>query len=578
MDNFVVSARKYRPSTFDTVVGQSNITGTLKNAISNNHLAQAFLFCGPRGVGKTSCARILAKTINCMNLNDKTEACNECESCQGFNNSHSFNIHELDGASNNGVDKIRELVDQVRFAPQVGKYSIYIIDEVHMLSQAAFNAFLKTLEEPPAHAIFILATTEKHKIIPTILSRCQIFDFKRIQIQDIVEHLAFVAKSEGIDAQKDALHIIAQKSDGALRDALSTFDQIVSFSGNTLSYENVIQNLNILDYDYYFKLVDFFLKGDLSSALVLFDEILNNGFDGHQFINGLAQHLRDLMVCQDPITINLLEVSQTIKTKYAEQSASCSNSFLLKGLEICNKIDLNFRSSKNQRLLVELGLMQINGLMHAVEEKKNIVETTSSTEKKKKSETITEPTPITTPQPKDEETAKKIITPQPVRPKVLHLKDEANQKRTISISDFQSKKEQPDESKEHKTPQHEESFEQHQLKLHWKNYCKTLQEEGKHNLHSILNEKVAELKNDFVLELFLDNKMQEEVVVDEKNKLLQYLQRNLKNDKIKLILTIKKIETVEAKAYTSEDKFVKMAEKNSALLKLKDEFGLEINY
>ena len=578
MDNFVVSARKYRPSTFDTVVGQSNITGTLKNAISNNHLAQAFLFCGPRGVGKTSCARILAKTINCMNLNDKTEACNECESCQGFNNSHSFNIHELDGASNNGVDKIRELVDQVRFAPQVGKYSIYIIDEVHMLSQAAFNAFLKTLEEPPAHAIFILATTEKHKIIPTILSRCQIFDFKRIQIQDIVEHLVFVAKSEGIDAQKDALHIIAQKSDGALRDALSTFDQIVSFSGNTLSYENVIQNLNILDYDYYFKLVDFFLKGDLSSALVLYDEILKNGFDGHQFINGLAQHLRDLMVCQDPITINLLEVSQTIKTKYAEQSASCSNSFLLKGLEICNKIDLNFRSSKNQRLLVELGLMQINGLMHAFEEKKNIVETTSSTEKKKKSETITEPTPITTPQPKYEETAKKIITPPPVRPKVLHLKDEANQKRTISISDFQSKKVQPDESKEHKTPQHEELFEQHQLKLHWKNYCKTLQEEGKHNLHSILNEKVAELKNDFVLELFLDNKMQEEVVVDDKNKLLQYLQRNLKNDKIKLILTIKKIETLEAKAYTSEDKFVKMAEKNSALLKLKDEFGLEINY
>ena len=383
MDNFIVSARKYRPSTFDTVVGQSNITNTLKNAINNNHLAQAFLFCGPRGVGKTSCARILAKTINCMNLNEKIEACNECESCQGFNNSHSFNIHELDGASNNGVDKIRELVDQVRFAPQVGKYSIYIIDEVHMLSQAAFNAFLKTLEEPPAHAIFILATTEKHKIIPTILSRCQIFDFKRIQIQDIVEHLAFVAKSEGINAQKDALHIIAQKSDGALRDALSTFDQIVSFSGNSLTYENVIQNLNILDYDYYFKLVDFFLKGDLSSALVLFDEILNNGFDGHQFINGLAQHLRDLMVCQDPVTINLLEVSQSIKTKYSQQSEVCNNSFLLKSLEICNKIDLNFRGSKNQRLLVELGLMQINGLMHAVDEKKSIVETASPIEKKK---------------------------------------------------------------------------------------------------------------------------------------------------------------------------------------------------
>ncbi|MEC8610540.1 MAG: DNA polymerase III subunit gamma/tau, partial [Bacteroidota bacterium] len=280
MKNFVVSARKYRPASFDTVVGQSVITNTLKNAIKNQHLAQAFLFCGPRGVGKTSCARILAKTINCLNPKDSIEACDECESCLSFNNNHSFNIHELDVASNNGVDKIRELVDQVRFAPQVGQYSIYIIDEVHMLSQAAFNAFLKTLEEPPAHAIFILATTEKHKIIPTILSRCQIFDFKRIQIQDIAQHLSFVAKSEGIDAEEDALHMIAQKADGALRDALSNFDQIVSFSGTTLSYKDVIDNLNILDEDYYFKMTDAMQNHDIASVLNLFNDILNNGFDG----------------------------------------------------------------------------------------------------------------------------------------------------------------------------------------------------------------------------------------------------------------------------------------------------------
>ena len=296
MENFVVSLLP-----FDTVVGQQSITNTLKNAIKNNHLAQAFLFCGPRGVGKTSCARILAKTINCMNLSPEIEACNECESCQGFNNNHSFNIHELDAASNNGVDKIRELVDQVRFAPQVGKYNIYIIDEVHMLSQAAFNAFLKTLEEPPAHALFILATTEKHKIIPTILSRCQIFDFKRIQIADIAEHLAYVAKNEGIEAEQEALHIIAQKADGALRDALSIFDQIISFCGDKLTYQAVIQNLNILDYDYYFKVTDALYNSDIPWALNEFNEILNNGFDGHHFINGLGMHFRNLLVTKDVI-------------------------------------------------------------------------------------------------------------------------------------------------------------------------------------------------------------------------------------------------------------------------------------
>ena len=362
MENFIVSARKYRPATFDTVVGQQSITNTLKNAIKNNHLAQAFLFCGPRGVGKTTCARILAKTINCQNITKNIEACNSCDSCNGFNENHSFNIHELDAASNNGVDKIRDLVDQVRFAPQVGQYNIYIIDEVHMLSQAAFNAFLKTLEEPPAHAIFILATTEKHKIIPTILSRCQIFDFKRIQVEDIVQHLAFVAKSEGVNAEHDALHIIAQKADGALRDALSIFDQIVSFCGSEMTYDSVIQNLNILDYEYFFKVTDSILANSIPESLNLFNEILNNGFDGHNFINGLGEHFRNLLVCQDNETLSLLDVGKNIKEKYQAQATACPQSFLLQALELCNKADLQYKNSKNQRLLVEITLMQLCGL------------------------------------------------------------------------------------------------------------------------------------------------------------------------------------------------------------------------
>ena len=315
MEKFVVSARKYRPVTFNTVVGQPSITNTLKNAIRNNHLAQAFLFTGPRGVGKTTTARILAKTINCQNLTPQTEACNECETCVAFNEGHSLNIYELDAASNNSVEDIRGLVEQVRYAPQMGKYKVYIIDEVHMLSTSAFNAFLKTLEEPPSYAIFILATTEKHKIIPTILSRCQIFDFNRISVENIVKHLQHVAESEGVTAEVDALHIIAQKADGALRDSLSLFDQLVSFAGNNLTYKDVIENLNILDYDYYFKLTDQILAGSISDALLTFNEILNNGFDSHNFINGLAAHYRDLLVCKDEATLSLLEVSPTVREK-----------------------------------------------------------------------------------------------------------------------------------------------------------------------------------------------------------------------------------------------------------------------
>ena len=367
MENFVVSARKYRPQLFDSVVGQSHITTTLKNAIRTNHLAQAFLFCGPRGVGKTTCARILAKTINCQNLTDEAEACGKCESCVSFQNNASFNIHELDAASNNSVDDIRNLIDQVRYPPSSGKYSIYIIDEVHMLSTSAFNAFLKTLEEPPSYAIFILATTEKHKILPTILSRCQIFDFNRIQIADMTEHLSNIAVKEGIIAELEALELIAQKADGGLRDALSMFDLNVTFSkDNVLKYAEVLDNLHILDYDYYFRMTEALLKANISETFLLFDEILKKGFDGHQFIVGLLEHLRNLMVCKDPITVRLLQVSNSVQQKYLAQSAEAPYSFLMSGLSVGATCDMNYKAAKNQKLHVEICLLKLANISNVL--------------------------------------------------------------------------------------------------------------------------------------------------------------------------------------------------------------------
>ncbi len=363
MDNFIVSARKYRPATFETVVGQQHITNTLKNAIKNNQLAQAFLFCGPRGVGKTTCARILAKTINCENLQPNGEACGVCSTCLSFQNGNSFNVHELDAASNNSVDDIRSLIEQVRIPPQGARYKVYIIDEVHMLSQAAFNAFLKTLEEPPHYAIFILATTEKHKILPTILSRCQIFDFNRIGVDDMAHHLAAIAQKESIKYEADGLHIIAQKADGGLRDALSMFDQIVSFSDANVTYRSVIDNLNILDYDYYFNITDSLLTENTAQTLLFFDEILSNGFDGAHFISGLSEHFRNLLVTKDASTLKLLEVSEGIKTKYLQQSQAASVSFLLSAMNIANQCDLNYKLSKNQRLQVELALLKMCHLL-----------------------------------------------------------------------------------------------------------------------------------------------------------------------------------------------------------------------
>lgn len=366
MENFIVSARKYRPQNFSTVVGQAHITTTLKNAIRNNQLAHAFLFCGPRGVGKTTCARILAKTINCGNLQPDGEACNSCDSCRTFNEGSSFNIHELDAASNNSVDDIRTLVDQVRFAPQAGKYKIYIIDEVHMLSSSAFNAFLKTLEEPPSYAIFILATTEKHKILPTILSRCQIFDFKRITIQDTVDHLLEIVTKEHMTAENDALHLIAQKTDGCMRDSLSTLDKIVSFTGGKLTYQNTLEHLNILDYDYYFRVMDAVLSQDVAGALLIFDEILQKGFEGDNFLGGWAEFLRNLLVCKDEKVLHLMEVSANLKDRYKQMSGRVSAAYLVTALHLLNETEIGYRMARNKRLHVEMALIRLCYLQQAV--------------------------------------------------------------------------------------------------------------------------------------------------------------------------------------------------------------------
>ena len=379
MSNFTVSARKYRPGTFDTVIGQNHVTQTLKNAIKKGHIGHSFLFCGPRGVGKTTCARILAKALNCENLTPDGEPCGVCNACISFQNHQSFNIYELDAASNNSVDDIRSLNEQVRFAPQNGRYKIYIIDEVHMLSTAAFNAFLKTLEEPPSYAIFILATTEKHKILPTILSRCQVFDFHRIGVKETIDHLKDICRQEGLEADEEGLYVIARKADGALRDALSIFDKVASFSGEKISYHDVIENLNVLDYEYYFKCIDNALERDLTSLLLLFDEILVKGFDAHNFLNGLSDHLRNLLLSLDPSTIKLMELSEGTQNLYQKQASNTSMSYLVSGLNILNQFDVQFKSSKNQRLHVELALMKLCFLRDVL----NIADLEEVSEKKK---------------------------------------------------------------------------------------------------------------------------------------------------------------------------------------------------
>ena len=571
MGEFIVSARKYRPTTFKQVVGQSAITTTLTNAISDKHLAHSFLFCGPRGVGKTTCARILAKTINCQNISEKIEPCNSCESCTSFNESNSFNIHELDAASNNSVDDIRNLVDQVRFAPQVGNYNIYIIDEVHMLSSAAFNAFLKTLEEPPSHAIFILATTEKHKIIPTILSRCQIFDFKRIRTDDIVNHLIFVAESEGIKTELDALHIIAQKSDGSLRDALSIFDRLASFSKG-ITYQNVIENLNILDHDYYFKITNSILEHDITNTLLTFNEILDNGFDGHHFINGLASHFRDLLVSKDAETLVLLEKGKVLKDQYLKQSQLCEQTFLLTALDICNSCDVQYKTSKNQPLLVELTLMKLCSIQLGEPKKKttNRIELPATSLKVEKivNDAITEL--------KKEEVKMEVIPEKPKETQTNGAEIEKQDNKTsqlISISDFQDPlKEEKEEIKE----QASNAFINDALQKVWKDFISIQKDKGKSNFATTLDMNPPTLK-DYKFEIILSNKSQEIVIEKEKKDLHEYLRKSLENDAIEVITKIQKT-TKEFIPYTSKDKYEQMVKDNPILNTLREKLGLDYDY
>jgi DNA polymerase III subunit gamma/tau len=599
MDNFIVSARKYRPATFNTVVGQGHITNTLKNAIKTGHLAQAFLFCGPRGVGKTTCARILAKTINCTSRTENTEACDKCESCESFNSGSSLNVFELDAASNNSVDDIRNLIDQVRYAPQLGAYKVYVIDEVHMLSSNAFNAFLKTLEEPPKHAIFILATTEKHKIIPTILSRCQIFDFNRIQIEDIANHLAFIAKSENVSAETDALHIIAQKADGALRDACSIFDQIVSFAGNTVTYKAVIDNLNILDYDYYFKVTDAILGENISSALLLFNEILNNGFDGHNFVAGMGDHFRNLLVSKDQETLQLLEVGNNTKDKYKEQSTKCSLSFLVKGLTILNKTDIQYKSSKNQRLQVELSLMQLCTLntigsgsaetekkkeLSKTEPKAHIPQNTGNAETAAKPTVTTQASTITSTPP----AVTPIVASNP-KPIAAETNESAVKKPIIKTStpsinplaNIAKKTEQPivapGEQVTNPSTQPNNTITQEALESTWDAYANGLKAKGKTNLATALLSRRPVLTDGFSVEFTLSNKGVEESVNEDKMNFLSFLRKELNNYSIQLNLTIAVAEE-KANLYTATDRYKYLAEKNPNINKLRQTFDLDVEF
>jgi DNA polymerase III subunit gamma/tau len=598
MENFIVSARKYRPATFDTVVGQSHITTTLKNAIRNEQLAQAFLFTGPRGVGKTTCARIFAKTINCMELKSNIEPCNACDSCLSFNRSASFNIFELDAASNNSVEDIRNLVDQVRIPPQVVRYKVYIIDEVHMLSSQAFNAFLKTLEEPPAYAKFILATTEKHKIIPTILSRCQIYDFKRITVKDIALHLEYVAGNEGVTADPEALLVIAQKADGALRDALSIFDQLVSFAGRELSYDLVVEHLNVLDYDYYFSITDQLLAGNIFDSLVTFNKILESGFDGQHFLTGLAGHLRDLLVCTDKQTVDLLEVSEKVKEQYLEQSTKCAPAFLLKALDVIQKTDFGYRMSNNKRLHIEIALMQMASI-------KGLAENTSSQparpiapQKKsdpapipeKKTENSgqnTTKTASTPPQPPQKSSKPESYQqrPEPDKPK-SQVSDSQKQPffpSTLSIKDdAESSDDQGENDESERFDFESEEFlkakkiNPEALEQAWSEYADSLKVTNP-NMRSTLIAAKPAISDDFEITFEVSNDYMQRELYAKKMEVLTYLRQQLNNQFIRLKVEVNTDITV-AKPYIPEEVFQHMAKKNPAVGVLKQKFGLTLDY
>ena len=613
MEQYIVSARKYRPQTFMSVVGQAALTATLKNAIANNHLAHAYLFCGPRGVGKTTCARIFAKTINCLNPTANGEACNECESCKAFNEQRSFNIHELDAASNNSVDDIRNLVDQVRIPPQIGKYSVYIVDEVHMLSAAAFNAFLKTLEEPPAHAIFILATTEKHKIIPTILSRCQIYDFNRITINDTVAHLQYVAKNEGVEAEDMALNVIAQKADGAMRDALSIFDQVVSFCGNKITYQGVISNLNVLDYDYYFRLVDALLQNRVPEALMIFDEVLSKGFEGQHFVGGLSSHLRDLMVSRDEMTLPLLEVGESIAERYKEQSKRCELWWLYKALEYANDCDLAYRASRNKRLLVEVMLIRVAGLISGGVQSKKVepelpliavaptpggqnnsqqstvnsqqsivysqpvlTPSSSGTPPKSGGEYVGSQT-IANPQSNAAQTEKPVVVGAPIvvqRPKVVSV----SLKPTVAneATQLPQKQEVATEAVSSAPIVQEvkqNDFTNDDLVRAWRLYAKKIEGElhTSNTMHNFLPTKVD--ASSVIVKLI--NTMQLEALTRHKRTLEQFLANELGNSGITMQFVVEE-QTEQPIFLTKDENFKRMQEINADFKHLKNELGLEL--
>ena len=617
MENYIVSARKYRPSTFESVVGQRALTTTLKNAIATQKLAHAYLFCGPRGVGKTTCARIFAKTINCMTPTEDGEACNACESCVAFNEQRSYNIHELDAASNNSVDDIRQLVEQVRIPPQIGKYKVYIIDEVHMLSASAFNAFLKTLEEPPRHAIFILATTEKHKILPTILSRCQIYDFNRISVEDTVQHLAYVASKENITAEPEALNVIALKADGGMRDALSIFDQVVSFTGGHITYKSVIENLNVLDYEYYFRLTDCFLENKVSDALLLFNDVLNKGFDGSHFITGLSSHFRDLLVSKDAATLALLEVGASIRQRDQEQAQKCPLPFLYRAMKLCNDCDMNYRASKNKRLLVELTLIQVAQLTTEGDDvgdgrrpKQAIKPIFTQSVAAQQSQTVpatsqTQPvsavvTPVQQQQQQLQQPASAQSVPvagtSPVIPSSADIpasglkvpvKEEKKipvmNKAGLGVSIKHPQKEavsqgttMPQASTQVQSqPEEDYIFNEKDLNYYWQEYAGQLPIEHKALAMRMQNIRLTLLNDDITFEVVVDNEIVAKDFTSMIPNVQNYLRSRLKNRKVKMTVRVS-APAENVRAFSRVEKFQMMAKKNEALLQLKDEFGLEL--
>lgn len=587
MSNYIVSARKYRPDSFDSVVGQHTLTTTLKNAIAAGKLAHAYLFCGPRGVGKTTCARIFAKTINCLTPTPEGDACNTCESCTAFNEQRSYNIHELDAASNNSVEDIRQLIDQVRIPPQVGRYKVFIIDEVHMLSTAAFNAFLKTLEEPPAHAIFVLATTEKHKILPTILSRCQTYDFARMEVEDIVDHLRHVAAGEGYTYEDAALNVIARKADGGMRDALSIFDQAASFTGGNITYQKVIENLNVLDYDYYFQVTDLLLRRDIPAALLLLNEILSKGFEGNHFIGGLAAHFRDLLVSRDAITLPLLEVADSVRQRYSEQAARCTPKFIYAALKLCNRCDQDYRTSRNKRLTVELTLIEVAQLLDPDEPSsgrspkkilKPLFQAAGATDAPAASRNNATAPRETAPAQRATNTATNS-TPLPTTAATTapHAPSARAPRHTISIHGGRTQQ----ESKA--TPQAQRAtetygtrpYDQSNVLYAWNRYASTLSKEESALINRMRAAKPTILQGDIV-EVVMDSLQALNFIQEHHDAIEQHMRRTLDNGNVTLLFRVRE-QTEAPRILTRRELFQQMLQKNEALRTLKDALKLELN-